>query len=360
MAGRDAHPTRLVIVLIALVLTLTGSRLAVPVGFVVVLTTGLAGDRSTFRRLGKPRFWVFSLVVVLLAGLLLGRDLRPVLGVPVSLEGLQAGLIMNLRAFTLVLGFVLVSRNLTRDRFLLLTGRIGLPHYIPAFNQALQTMPQMKDAWNASNAKGRVFGFDTLVDFLVLAKHLAQNPVSEGMKIFAVTGRRSSGKTTLLKELYMQAVEAEIKAGGFIQERFSVKEDDITGYKVISLTTSEALVIAERKADEPYHFNDDAFKMAAFWLERDTASCNLLLVDEMGMLEAKGKGHSPVVLKAMEKYPGRSWVMALRKDKLRDLLELFNIDTGSVIDLDDPEPDVEKFVSNVLEKLKDNNSKMPL
>jgi len=349
--GRDTHPTRLIIVLIALALTLTGSPFAVPVGFTVVLIAGLAGDRSAFRRLGKPRFWVFSVMIVLAAGLLLGREPRPVFGVPVSMEGLQAGLIMNLRAFTLVLGFVLVSRSLTQDQFLSLTGRVGLPYYVPAFNQALETLPQMKNAWSASKTSGRMFGFNALVDFLIFAKRLAQNPVSGGLKIYAVTGRRFSGKTTLLKRLHQQAVKKGIKAGGIIQLRFSDEVNNVEGYKVVSLNTGETMVIAEKQVGESFRFHDEAFRAAVFWLEKDAEICDLILVDEMGMLEAKGAGYAPAVLSLLEKYPGKVWVMALRKDKLLQLCDVFVINHNSVLDLDKRDRDVDPFVNIILLRL---------
>jgi len=339
---------RLLIVIIALILALTGSSFAIVIGFGTVLVMTLYRDRSAFRKLGKPRFWLFSLAVVLLAGLLLGREPKMVLGLPISIEGLRAGLVMNIRAFTLVLGFVLISRSVTRDSFLQMTTRIGLPYYVPAFRTALETLPRIQNAWSDSRQESRRLGFYTLVDFLLLAKKLAGDTYPDDVIVFAVTGKRLRGKTTLLRTISQEASNRGISVGGFVQERFNDIENRIKGFKVVSLTTSEEIVIAERKVDEPYVFNEDAFKAAASWLARDAECCQLLLVDEMGMLEANDDGHAPAVLSMMSKHPGKVWVMTLRKDILDVLMERFWIAKENLIDLDDKAADREGFINRVI------------
>jgi len=335
-------------VIAALILALTGSDYAILCGLCVVLVTALYCDRSAFRRLGRPRFWLFSLVVVLLAGLLLGRDPQKILGLSVSIEGLRAGLIMNVRAYALVLGLVLISRSVTRNSFLRLTTRIGLPHYVPAFKTALEILPRMQSAWRDSRGKNRRFGFSTLVDFLLLARDLAGSDYRDEVTVFALTGRRLSGKTTLLRRIYREAVKKGIQVGGYLQERFRDDENRLEGFKLVSLTTAEEITIAERSPGEPYSFNDGAFEMAASWLARDADPCRLLLVDEMGMLESRGEGHAPGVTEVLSRYPHKVWVMTLRKDRLDALTARFYIKRDNLINLDIEAVDREGFINRVI------------
>lgn len=343
---------KLLVVIAALILVLAGNEFAILMGFLIVLTTALYIDRSAFRKLGKPQFWLFSLSVILLAGLLLGKNPRPIFGMDISLNGLLAGLMMNVRAFSIVLGMVLISRSLTRDRFLSLTTRLGLPHYIPAFQTALETLPRMKNAFKDSRQKGRLFGFDNLVDFILLAGELARDPLPERVMIFGITGKQKAGKTMLMREIERTASEEGISAGGFIQERYSNNEHCSFGFKVVSVANGNSQMIAERQENAPFGFSEEAFINAASWLRRDTEKCRLLLVDEMGMLEARGGGHSDGVISTMIKHPDKVWVISLRKDKLDELMHRFGIEHERIIDLDKENADRKGFIDTVLSALR--------
>lgn len=339
---------RLVLVIVSLVLTLTGEFYLVIIGFSSIISLAVYNDRSAFRKLGKPRFWLFSIVVILLAGMLLGKNPRMIGGIPFSSEGFQAGLMMNLRAFTLVLGFVLITRTISQDRFLNLTTRIGLPHYVPAFQTALSTLGQMKDSFNNNRSQGSLLRFDSLVNILLMAKQLSCDPSLNKVRIFGITGKRMQGKTTLIKKIHIAARNRGIAACGFVQERCMDQDGKTTSYNLVSLRTGEEVVIAQKNDSGGFSFNDEAFDLAAKWLTRDCTESPVILVDEMGMLESQGKGHTPGVLSAIGSFPDKTWVMTLRKDKLLLLRDIFRIDEKAILDLDKSDADVEGFVEDVI------------
>ncbi|NQT35441.1 DUF2478 domain-containing protein [bacterium] len=346
---------KLLVVIAALILVLAGNVFAILMGFLIVLTTALYIDRSAFRKLGKPRFWLFSLSVVLLAGLLLGKNPRPVFGIDISPDGLFAGLMMNVRAFSLVLGMVLISRSLTRARFLSLTTRLGLPHYIPAFQTALETLPRMKSAFKDSRQKGRLFGFDNLVDFILLTGELASRGcgIPERVMIFGITGKRKAGKTSLMRKIGQSASVEGIPVGGFIQERYSNDEHFSCGFNVVSVANGNTQMIAEKQGNAPFSFSEEAFINAASWLRRDAEGCQLLLVDEMGILEARGEGHAEGVISTMIKHPDKVWILSLRKDILDELMHSFGIKQERIINLDKENADRKGFVDAVLSALRE-------
>ena len=348
--SKKSSPVLNLFIFIALILTLIGNKLTVSAGLILSASLALRFDRKAFKRLGKPKFWVFTLTIIVLAGMLLGKNPRMITGIPVSMDGLLAGLIMSIRAFTLILCFVMISRTITRDRFLQLTTRIGLPHYVPAFQTALETLPRMKEAFQESRRKGkRMFGMETLIGFLLLAKQLTLNPVKDETKVFGVTGGKEAGKTTLLKQTARIASEKGIPVGGYIQQRFNDEANNTPGYKVVSIVTGEELIIAEKSVDSGFNFNDKAFEAAADWLKRDISDCSVLLVDEMGSLESRGEGHLPGVMSVLRDFPGKIWVIALRKDRLEQLVHLLGIDMDVVIDLD--KDDAGEFIEGVLSSL---------
>ena len=68
------------VALITVALCFAGLPQAIGSGFLLIVLWTLVTDRAVFRKVGKPRFWIFTIVITLLAGLLLGRDPESVMG----------------------------------------------------------------------------------------------------------------------------------------------------------------------------------------------------------------------------------------------------------------------------------------
>ena len=98
------------------------SALGVPV---IGITAWLV-EPSVFRRIGKPRFWIVGLIITMLSGLLLGRDINihytlPLVGwtIPISYDGMLIGVKIVCRMLTFVLLIMTISRRMRRDVFVL-------------------------------------------------------------------------------------------------------------------------------------------------------------------------------------------------------------------------------------------------
>ncbi len=336
------------LIITAFLITLTGRIYFVAAGLTVILLIALTSDRKVMRRIGKPQFWIFSAVAIALAGLLLGKNPHQISGISLSVEGFTAGLLMSARAFTLILGFVLLSRTIDQERFLYITQKIGLPHYVPAFQTALETLPQMKQAFAESKRGGGFIRMESLIDFILLAKNLAYSPPLKSVKVYGVTGDRNSGKTTFLRTLAKAAAKTNVPIGGFVQDRFTDGAGGRFGYKIASLTSGDSRIIAERKDSHPFRFNSEAFESAAEWLKKDVANSQILIIDELGVLEAKGEGHLPALLSAMPLYPDKIWIVAFRKDRLDSFRDLFDLTDANLIDLDMDGGERDGFVRKIL------------
>jgi nucleoside-triphosphatase THEP1 len=285
--------------------------------------------------------------VTLLAGLLLGTGERvPLAGVPVSPEGLVAGLLMNLRAFTLVLGGTLLASAVTRDRFIAFTSRLGLRHFDPAFTTALETMPRVSRSWARARGRERASRFRAVARLLVMLSDLARWSPAPARGLLGVTGRRGAGKTSLLAEAGRRAEEEGLRVGGILQERSDDRLETV-GYMVRRWGTGEELQLARRRPEGGFSFSLEAFGAADRWLREDGARADLLLVDELGLLEAKGGGHAGAVAALLQRQPPPLLLAALRKDKLGELAERFGFGREEVLDLDDG-GESEAFLAQVL------------
>ncbi len=319
-----------------IILVILGQPWTVLIGFAGIVIWMLTADRHVLKRVGKPRFWVFTLLITLLAGLLLGRDPVSWYGISVSKEGVLAGLLMNVRAFTLIASIVIVSSGITHERFFSLSTRIGLPHLSPAFNTAIDTVPDVKIAWRSTRMDKRSSLLDSVAHLILILTELSRGIAIKRASIIAVTGKRSSGKTSLLSETARRLEKSGAKVCGFIQQRVLDDSGEISGYRMIRWGKGEDRIVAvKKKGIIGYTFSDEAFALARDWISEDSSARCVFIFDEMGLLESKGRGHARAFDEAMFRYPHSLILVSLRKDKIDALCERFSIQRSRVIDLDD-------------------------
>lgn len=158
-----------------LVLAFSGRPELLAGGFVFVTLWCLVTARDVLRRIVKPKFWIASVAIAALAGLLLGKSANSVAGVPFSIEGLRVGLLMNVRAFTLLASGALIFRFVQREKFIAWTEKIGLKHLDPALAAAMDTLPQVKTTWNRLQAQGAASLFDRAARLLLAFADIAEN-----------------------------------------------------------------------------------------------------------------------------------------------------------------------------------------
>ncbi len=345
--------TRVAVALAAGALVLTGRHPAVIVGFVGALVWVLTVDSAVLRRIGRPKFWIFSISITLLAGMFLGDNPTHWMGIPVSRAGLAAGIMMNLRAFTLITAGALLAKGISREGFLGATGKMGMAHLDAAFHEAMGTLPEVNRQWRETLKKTR--SPITALAHLLLRMTEMAGEVSLA-KAFAVTGLRGAGKTEWLTELGNRAEKAGWRVGGITQQRI-FDGDRIVGFHVVHWKDGEEKVLARGETGVGFLFDETAFLKASEWLAEDSRNCDLLLVDELGLLEAQGHGHAPALVAALAGEKPPLVAVSLRKDKLAELSGRFTLKGSRILDLDTQSPAREAFFQTVLEALAGRKSR---
>ncbi len=126
--------------------------------------------------------------------------------------------------------------------------------------------------------------------------------------ITLVIGPRNGGKTTYLQEIFHSQGAG---AWGFCSEKV-MEDGQLKGYNLVNMRTSHTCPLA-RLASGPlpadfgqggvygrFVFADNGFRTAQQWL--DTALENraeTFFMDELGQLELQGRGHAPLIEKAV-------------------------------------------------------------
>jgi len=338
---------RLAVGLSAIILSLTGRPQAIVISFGLILLWTLIGDREILRRVGRWKFWLFTVLVTLLAGILLGSNPKPYFGIPISIEGVIAGIYMNLRAFSLVVATVLIAKSITRERFMKTSGKLGMSYINPAFATAMDTLPGIKDAWHEAQNKENGSKYHALARLFLWVAGIAKGLNINNQRIFCVTGNRGSGKTGLLHEIAGALEKKSVKVAGILQDRVQNKNGKTVGYEVKRWGTEDSVTIAEGKSGVGYSFNEKGFIKSEEWLKSDTESASFVIIDELGLLEANGQGHAKAIISTLEANKHAIFLMTLRKDKRNAIAAIFDLKKENILDLDSSREDITLFSERI-------------
>jgi nucleoside-triphosphatase THEP1 len=288
--------------------------------------------RPLLRRLWYPKFYAFSGVLVLLSGLVLGTtDLR--LGpIPLSSSGLNAGALMLVRG-TLIFGLTAWAASLyTRGEMqaAVTAERAG---WRLAIAVALKLVPelavQLGTAWRNRKRDGRrLAAFEAAaVELLRAAADTADGltrneatPAAERapspLRRVAISGPSGSGKTTALRALGQLLAPHGLSAGGVLQP-CDRDGNDRRGYWLEDVASGERRDFARRRiaASHGFDFEDAGWNWAAERIRAARRERTLVIVDELGKVEARGGGH---LLPLLETIDGseRLWLCGVRQDAL--------------------------------------------
>ncbi len=321
-----------------------GSLLLSAVALAVWLVVLALLDRASLRRLWLPRFWIITLIFALGSGLLLGPKGKGAWGI-LSPEGLQAGLLMVIRGVFIFGLASWASRALGGEDLQRLTRRLHVPRLGMALSVALQLLPDLKDRLQArvrAPADGepeperrrrlrRLYGLagEAICETARLAEELARGEPtsaasSEGAvtagprRLVAVVGPPQSGKTTLLGELIRLLEARGISVGGLTQPTIQ-DGGERTGYRLRDAASGEERELARRRVGwvpgEPgFEFDETAWSWARDRLREARRTRDVVVLDELGRLEARGAGHLASLAEALEGERSGLWLLGVRAE----------------------------------------------
>lgn len=292
-------------------------------------------DPAALRRMSRPRFWAVTLLLALATGIVLGPKDLVVLGVPCSREGLSAGLLMVLRG-ALIFGIASfagpalagrrVSRGLTRS---------GLTSLGGAATVALGLLPELRNRLAATDresapsppglraqaARLHELAVRAFCETVRVAEELG-SPVrgSSGPRLVAVLGDPGQGKTRVIQDIVRGCREAGLTVAGVVQP--AVTEHGVrVGYDLLDVATGERRPFARMAASAApgsprYAFDSSGWDWAADRIRRGRQEAEVVVVDELGRLEASGGGHLRALRDEVDGDRAGWWVLAIRRDGL--------------------------------------------
>lgn len=290
------------------------------------LPTVFFTDRHALRRMLMPKFWTVTIAVALGSGLFLGpRDLE-IAGLRLSAQGLEAGALMVVRGLFI---FALVSwaaRAIEGASATRLARRIGLGNLGVAVGTAFSVIPALRDQLQRRKGqrRWRHIAVDGLTEAARLADQLTMTFGAPRAAFVAVEGARGEGKTTAVRALAEALSKRGIVVGGVLQPPVDNDEGHRLGYDLEDIQSGERFPLARRREQgRGYDFDDDGWSWAAERLAEAKQARDVVVIDELGLLEARGEGHIPALLQLAQGSMGRAslLVAAVREGCLDSLLE---------------------------------------
>jgi len=299
-----------------------------------LLTFWMIRYRHTLRVLKKPMFWIFFIVITLLSAMVIEQARQPVSGF--SLEGLWTGIIMNVRAFTLVIGLSVIGFELSNPRIKsALSGKkarmliMAMEAASKALPVVIANMPGAKTFFKRPRAVF-VFLINKTTHWL-LDLEVAQLPHAG---VIVITGEVHEGKTSLLLQLTSRLQERGLRVGGFYSKAV-FQEGKRIGYDICDTLDGQCLLLNRKQVKGELQIGEYVVSQAGLEFgyqqlhESRAGQCDIVVIDEIGPWELSGNGWAKELPHLLQ-HEKNLMIWVVRKRILPAVLEKWNI-TGDLI-----------------------------
>ncbi len=160
--------------------------------------------------------------------------------------------------------------------------------------------------------------------------------VRAALPLVVVTGGSGEGKTRTVEAVAAALRRAGVPVAGVVQPGVA-RDGRRAGFRVRDLATGEEAPLAtfagreEGEAKTAYRFHPEGFALARCAMERVPAG-GVLLVDEVGPLELRGRGHMPVLARVLASGRPAAAVLSVRRLLVPSALAAFRGTAAVIVD----------------------------
>jgi nucleoside-triphosphatase THEP1 len=285
-------------------------------------------------------------------------------------EGLQRGFeiggMMLLRLLVLVVAAAVLVHSINAEKLLRATQKMGFERLGLVLGLALNSLPRLAEAaadvWTASKVRhdgavARLRRLPGLGEVLLahtariaeeaaaaasLRGHSALTRAGNGLKstiqVVVVTGPSGGGKTEVVTAVAARLRSSGIPVAGFVQPG-EFAEGRKVGFRIHDVATGVEAALAtldeHREGDfgTRFRFVDEGFRLGREALSR-ARSRSVVLVDELGPIELRERGHMPAVRSALA-IPGLiGAIIVVRRHLVPTLLAELEASDAVVVDVE--------------------------
>ena len=295
--------------------------------------------RNSIRRLRRPVFWIWFVLITFLAALFLDNSTGQS---GLSTNGMIAGLLMNLRAALVLFSFAAISTELKNPLIKSIMYRRGAAAFYQALEVAFGILPAITEMFPEARKLlrspvksmiGIITKADRILDFV-------KKEYRRKCKVLIISGNRQQGKTTFVKKIIENY--ANIGISGFYTE-IEKEEKEIVRYFLVSVENKEKMLLCSNDTSTGkiqygrFYFNEKAVEKGVDLLRKAAKEEKpLVVIDEVGPLEVGGKGWSQAI-DEISKHPDIKMIWTVRKSLAEKAARRWDVGKVTIIDLREKE-----------------------
>ena len=288
---------------------------------------------KVLRPLKKPGFWIFMIITTILSAYLFTS-----LSTGKS-NGWIIGVEMNLRAIVMILGFAVVGRELRNPvvgKWLHGIGFKQLPYALELAFESLPAVISNMPGWKEIT-RNPIASFSSYIYKADKLLELHERNHNNLQKIIIITGERSEGKTTFLKNIISIFKAEEQGIQGFLSLAIFENETKI-GYNLLNISDNKEMkFISENESQgmikfRKYYFSNDAIAYGNNILMSYSNTNDILIIDEIGPWELEGGGWFEGI-NMLTKFSRYKMIWVVRKEILDDVIKKWDLINPVIIDV---------------------------
>ncbi len=276
--------------------------------------------KRALRQISRPRLWIFFVIITMITTFVFTRLQSDKTSVS---EAIFIGVEMNLRAIVLIMGFTVLGTELYNPKIREFFANSYFKQLPIALELSVESLPAV--IANTPDVKTMLRNPGAVVHHLINYAESRLNEIrpkpDSKQKIYVVTGKIESGKTTFIHELVTKLKTEQISVSGIYSKRI-VENYMTTGYNVVKISNGESIKFMRTKGSRNQQ------RIGKFYIYHEglvAGKEELLLnktqikvIDEIGKLELEGKGWCESLYKIIE-YPESNLLLSVREEVVNEV-----------------------------------------
>lgn len=280
--------------------------------------------KRALRQISRPRLWIFFVVITMITAFVFTRLQSEKTTV---FEAVLIGVEMNLRAIILIMGFTVLGTELYNPKIREFFGNSYFKQLPLALELSVESLPAV--IANTPDVKTMLRNPGAVVHHLINYAETRLNEIrpkpESKQKVYIVTGKIESGKTTFIRDLVKKLQSEKISVSGVYSTR--ILENGITtGYNVVTISTGQTEKFLSLTGES------DQERIGKFYIFQDGLETGkseilqyksqLIVIDETGKLELEGKGWADS-LKQLINIPNVNLLLSVREEVVYEVTMKF-------------------------------------
>jgi nucleoside-triphosphatase THEP1 len=280
--------------------------------------------KRALRQVSRPRLWIFFVIITMITAFVFTRLQSDKTSV---YEAILIGVEMNMRAIILIMGFTVLGTELYNPKIRNFFTNSYFKQLPLALELSVESLPAV--IANTPDVKTMLRNPGAVVHHLI---NYAEARLSEirpkpesNQKVYVVTGKIESGKTTLISELVTKLQTDKISVSGIYSKRI-VENYMTTGYNVVKISNYESVKFLRTKGSR------DQQRIGKFYIydegllagkeELLLNKTQIKVIDEIGKLELEGKGWCESLYQIIEDSDS-NLLLSVREEVLNEVIVKF-------------------------------------